>query len=147
MIYSCLELVERIFELAHCTVALIDTKSGQLVRYFPAHLSADAHAWLMERAATMAGRVGQFKPIENTHDVALLGIDSSKVLVVGPEVLKDGSLAHFELKDLKYLNLLLETYASTISYDLIGAQEGTAQKPAGAPVESGVVQEDCCFWR
>lgn len=142
MICSCLELVERIFEVAHCTVALIDTKSGQLVRYFPAHLSAGAHAWLMERAATMAGRVGQFKPIENTQDVALLGIDSSKVLVVGPEVLKDGSLAHFELKALKYLNLLLETYASTISYDLIGAQEGTAQKPAGAPAESGVVHED-----
>ena len=142
MICSCLELVERIFEVAHCTVALIDTKSGQLVRSFPAHLSAHAHAWLTERAATMAGRVGQFKPIENTQDVALLGIDSSKVLVVGPEVLKDGAVAHFELKDLNYLNLLLETYASTISYDLIGAQEGTAQKPAGAPVESGVVQED-----
>ena len=123
MICSCLELVERIFEVAHCTVALIDTKSGQLVRYFPAHLSAGDHAWLTERAATMAGRVGQFKPIENTQDVALLGIDSSKVLVVGPEVLKDGSLAHFELKDLKYLNLLF-------------------QKPAGAPAESGVVHED-----
>ena len=142
MICSCLELVERIFEVAHCTVALIDTKSNRFLRYFPDHLGADTKAQITLRAVPMAGRVGQLKLIENTQDVALLGIDSSKVLVVGPEVLKDGSLAHFELKDLNYLNLLLETYASTISYDLIGAQEGTAQKPAGAPVESGVVQED-----
>lgn len=137
MICSCLELVERIFEVAHCTVALIDTKSGQLLRYFPDHLSSLTHECLTKRAATMAGRVGQFKPIENTQDVALLGIDSTKVLVVGPTVLKDGSLSHFELKDLKYLNLLLETYASSISYDLIGTQD-----PAPAPkLSSGEAYE------
>ena len=137
MICSCLELVERIFEVAHCTVALIDTKSGQLLRYFPDHLSSLTHECLTKRAATMAGRVGQFKPIENTQDVALLGIDSTKVLVVGPTVLKDGSLSHFELKDLKYLNLLLETYASSISYDLSGTQD-----PAPAPkLSSGEAYE------
>lgn len=137
MICSCLELVERIFEVAHCTVALIDTKSSRLLRYFPDHLSSLTHECLTKRAATMAGRVGQFKPIENTQDVALLGIDSTKVLVVGPTVLKDGSLSHFELKDLKYLNLLLETYASSISYDLIGTQD-----PAPAPkLSSGEAYE------
>ncbi|MDT3662232.1 MAG: AraC family transcriptional regulator [Anaerobiospirillum sp.] len=137
MIFSCLELVERIFEVAHCTVALIDTKSSRLLRYFPDHLSSLTHECLTKRAATMAGRVGQFKPIENTQDVALLGIDSTKVLVVGPTVLKDGSLSHFELKDLKYLNLLLETYASSISYDLIGTQD-----PAPAPkLSSGEAYE------
>lgn len=137
MICSCLELVERIFEVAHCTVALIDTKSGQLLRYFPDHLSSLTHECLTKRAATMAGRVGQFKPIENTQDVALLGIDSTKVLVVGPTVLKDGSLSHFELKDLKYLNLLLETYSSSISYDLSGTQD-----PAPAPkLSSGEAYE------
>lgn len=118
MISSCLELVERIFEVAHCTVALIDTKSNRFLRYFPDNLSATTRAKITQRAALLAGRVGQLKLIENTQDVALLGIDSSKVLVVGPEVLKDGSLAHFKLKDLKYLNLILETYASTIPYDL-----------------------------
>lgn len=139
MICSCLELVERIFEVAHCTVALIDTKSGQLLRYFPDHLSSLTHECLTKRAATMAGRVGQFKPIENTQDVALLGIDSTKVLVVGPTVLKDGSLSHFELKDLKYLNLLLETYASSISYDLSGTQDSapTPKLSSGEAYEGG----------
>lgn len=121
MIRSCLELMERIFEVAHGTVALFDTTQGQLVRSFPSSLPDSVHILIAQRAAPMTGRVGEFKPLTSLHDVALLGIDSSKVLVVAPKALKDGQLAQFELQEIKYLNLILETYASTISYDLINA--------------------------
>lgn len=137
MIRSCLELVDRIFEVAHCTVVLLDTKSGQLLRYFPDHLSADTRQHINARAATMAGQVGLLKPIASTQDMALLGIDSTKVLVVAPPLTANGALGHFVLKDLHYLNLVLEIYASTISYDLLNVREQVAPESSASGFNSG----------
>lgn len=120
MISSCFELVERLFEVSHGTIALLDTQTGQMLRYFPDSLSAPMRAQIGARAATLSGRVGQFKPLTHQHDLALVGIDSSKVFVVAPEV-KDGHFTKFELKDLAYLNLILEVYASIIATDLTRA--------------------------
>lgn len=120
MISSCFELVERLFEVSHGTIALLDTQTGQVLRYFPDSLSATIRAQICTRAATLSGQVGQFKPLTHQHDLALVGIDSSKVLVVAPEV-KDGHFTQFELKDLAYLNLILEVYASIIATDLTRA--------------------------
>ena len=146
MIRSCLELVDRIFEVAHCTVVLLDTKSGQLLRYFPDHLSADTRQHVKGRAATMAGQVGLLKPIANTQDMAVLGIDSSKVLVVAPPLTAAGALGHFVLKDLHYLNLILEIYASTISYDLINVRKQVALKSSASGINSGS-GSGCCYGR
>ena len=115
----------------------LHTTSGQLLRYFPDHLSADTRQHINARAATMAGQVGLLKPIASTQDMALLGIDSTKVLVVAPPLTANGALGHFVLKDLHYLNLVLEIYASTISYDLLNVREQVAPESSASGFNSG----------
>ena len=131
MIRSCHELVERIFAVAHCTVALIDTKSGQFLSFYPANLLPNLQNFLRQRASVLTGRIGELKPLMHLMDMALLGVDSSKVLVVAPPFDKNGRWVSFTRSELNYLNLILELYASTISYDFVGVyQREQQQDPA-----------------
>lgn len=125
MIRSCIELEERLFAVRHDTIALIDTENNLVLRHYPDSLSDELKTVLKNRALVMAGRIGQFKPVENMRDFALLGIDSTKVLVVGPPLDKNGQLTRFDLSSVKYLNLLLELYASTIAFDFLGLYHQT----------------------
>lgn len=131
MIRSCHELVDRIFAVAHCTVALIDTKSGQFLSFYPANLPPNLQNFLRQRASVLTGRIGELKPLMHLMDMALLGVDSSKVLVVAPPFDKNGRWVSFTRSELNYLNLILELYASTISYDFVGVyQREQQQDPA-----------------
>ena len=131
MIRSCHELVDRIFAVAHCTVALIDTKSGQFLSFYPANLLPNLQNFLRQRASVLTGRIGELKPLMHLMDMALLGVDSSKVLVVAPPFDKNGRWVSFTRSELNYLNLILELYASTISYDFVGVyQREQQQDPA-----------------
>ena len=131
MIRSCHELVDRIFAVAHCTVALIDTKSGQFLSFYPDNLLPNLQNFLRQRASVLTGRIGELKPLMHLMDMALLGVDSSKVLVVAPPFDKNGRWVSFTRSELNYLNLILELYASTISYDFVGVyQREQQQDPA-----------------
>lgn len=128
MIRSCHELVDRIFAVAHCTVALIDTKSGQFLSFYPANLLPNLQNFLRQRASVLTGRIGELKPLMHLMDMALLGVDSSKVLVVAPPFDKNGRWVSFTRSELDYLNLILELYASTISYDFVGVYQREQQQ-------------------
>ena len=106
MIRSCHELVDRIFAVAHCTVALIDTKSGQFLSFYPDNLLPNLQNFLRQRASVLTGRIGELKPLMHLMDMALLGVDSSKVLVVAPPFDKNGRWVSFTRSELNYLNLI-----------------------------------------
>ncbi|HIX57044.1 MAG TPA: AraC family transcriptional regulator [Candidatus Anaerobiospirillum pullistercoris] len=141
MIRSCHELVDRIFAVAHCTVALIDTKSGQFLSFYPANLLPNLQNFLRQRASVLTGRIGELKPLMHLMDMALLGVDSSKVLVVAPPFDKNGRWVSFTRSELDYLNLILELYASTISYDFVGVYQREQQQDQALSQEQSSAQE------
>lgn len=141
MIRSCHELVDRIFAVAHCTVALIDTKSGQFLSFYPANLLPNLQNFLRQRATVLTGRIGELKPLMHLMDMALLGVDSSKVLVVAPPFDKNGRWVSFTRSELNYLNLILELYASTISYDFVGVYQREQQQDPALGQEQSSAQE------
>ena len=141
MIRSCHELVDRIFAVAHCTVALIDTKSGQFLSFYPDNLLPNLQNFLRQRASVLTGRIGELKPLMHLMDMALLGVDSSKVLVVAPPFDKNGRWVSFTRSELNYLNLILELYASTISYDFVGVYQREQQQDPALGQEQSSAQE------
>ena len=141
MIRSCHELVDRIFAVAHCTVALIDTKSGQFLSFYPANLLPNLQNFLRQRASVLTGRIGELKPLMHLMDMALLGVDSSKVLVVAPPFDKNGRWVSFTRSELNYLNLILELYASTISYDFVGVYQREQQQDQALNQDQALGQE------